>query len=335
MDLNHIFLFVAIVSPFLVLARAWRPGGMFRGWRVAAVLVLAITGVAWFLKPAMAGYIGGGAWFVLLFLPAVGLRKASQLAEQGRYESALRLATFLQWLHPTAQVREQLRVFQTLASRWHGHSAVRAQNSWTYDLYRRFNESPVVFLLILVNLAVFYVELRRNAFDYPVVMRRLGALDYAEVIGDGEFWRLLTALFLHYGWAHLIFNLFALYVLGPPLERTIGSIRFAIAYLVSGIGSTAGVVVLTLVRIVHPAELVGASGSVMGIVGAWAGFLLRHRHVLGAKRQLLNILMIIVIQTAFDISTPQVSTSAHLCGVVTGFLVGLYLAPRRRPLAAP
>jgi rhomboid protease GluP len=334
-DLNHIFLFVAVVSPFLVLARAWRPGGMFRGWRVAAVLVLAITAVAWFLKPAMAGYIGGGAWFVLLFLPAVGLRKASQLAEQGRYESAVRLAAFLQWLHPTAQVREQLRVFQTLASRWHGHSAVRPQNSWKHAIYLRLKESPAVFLFVLINVVVFYVEWRRGAWDSPIVMRRLGALDYAEVIGDGEFWRLLTASFLHYGWAHLIFNLFALYVLGPPLERTIGSIRFAIAYLVSGIGSTAGVVALTLLRIVRPAELVGASGSVMGIVGAWAGFLLRHRHVLGAKRQLLNILMIIVIQVAFDISTPQVSTSAHLCGLVTGFLVGLYLAPRRRPVAAP
>jgi len=296
---------------------------------VAAIIVLAITGVSWFLNPAMAGYIGGGAWFVLLFLPAVGLRKASQLAEQGRYESALRLTALLQWLHPTAQVREQLRVFQTLASR-HGSTLVRPPITWKSELYRRLKESPVVFLFILINLVVFYFELRRGALDYPIVMRRLGALDYDEVIGEGEFWRLLTALFLHYGWAHLAFNLFALYVLGPPLERTIGSIRFAAAYLISGIGSTAGVVALTLIKVVHPAELIGASGSVMGIVGAWAGFLVRHRHAWQAKQRLLNILMIIVIQVAFDISTPQVSTSAHLCGLVTGFLVGLYLSPRKR-----
>jgi len=160
-------------------------------------------------------------------------------------------------------------------------------------------------------------------------MRRLGALDYDEVIGDGEFWRLLTALFLHYGVPHLLFNLFALYILGPPLEQAIGFFRFAAAYLISGIGSTAGVVALTLLKIVDKAELVGASGSVMGIVGAWAGFLIRYRHVWHAKQRLLNIMMIVVIQIVFDVLTPQVSTSAHLCGLVTGFLVGLYLAPKR------
>ena len=335
MDLNHIFLFVAVISPLLVLARAWRPGGVFRGWRVAAIIVLIITGVSWLLAPAMAGYVGGGAWFVLLFLPAVGLRKASELAEQGRYQAALRLTTLLQSLHPTPQVREQIRIFRTLASQSHGVTAVRSRTSWKYAIYLRLKESPAVFLFVLINVIVFFVEIRRGALDNFVVMRRLGALDYSEVIGEGEFWRLLTALFLHYGWAHLIFNLFALYVLGPPLEQAIGSLRFAVAYLVSGIGSTAGVIALTLLRVVKDAELVGASGSVMGIVGAWAGFLVRNRHVWQAKQRLLNILLIIVIQIAFDISTPQVSTSAHLCGLVTGFLIGLYLSPRQRRPAVP
>jgi len=66
----------------------------------------------------------------------------------------------------------------------------------------------------------------------------------------------------------------------------------------------------------------------MGIVGAWAGFLLRHRHAPQAKQRLANILLIVVIQTAFDLSTPQVSMAAHLCGLIAGFLLGLALAPR-------
>ena len=288
-----------------------------------------MTAVAWFLKPEMAGYVGAGAWFVLLFVPATGLRKATQLAEQGRYQAAARLAAFLQLLHPTTQLREQVGIFRRLASGWQGSAAQRPQSSWSADLFRRVKESPVVFLFILINVVVFYIEWRRGAWYSPIVMRRLGALDYAEVIGEGEFWRLITALFLHYGVAHLLFNLFALYVLGPPLERAVGSLRFGFAYLVSGIGSTAGVVLLTLFKILPPAELVGASGSVMGIVGAWAGFLIRHRHLWQAKQRLLNILLIIVIQIAFDYYTPEVSSSAHLCGLVTGFLIGLYLSPRR------
>ena len=348
LDLNHIFLFIAVVSPLPVLAKTWRPGGMFRGWRVAAITVLAITGISWLITPSVAGYVGGGAWFALLFLPAVGLRKAVQLADQGRYQSAVRLTAFLQWLHPTAQVREQLRIFRMLEAR-HG-SVHEIQSTTSQNEHRRLRGAPAVLIFILLNVAVFCVELWRGAVSGPTILQhleaisielwrgaltnpialhRLGALDISSVRDQGEFWRLLTALFLHYNVLHLIFNLFALYVIGPPLEKIIGSFRFAAAYLISGIGSTAGVIALTQLGRVQPAELVGASGSVMGIVGALAGFLVRHRHVPQAKQRLLNILMIIVIQLGFDISTPQVSTSAHLCGLVSGFLLGLYLAPRK------
>lgn len=328
MDLNHIFLFIAVISPLLVLARAWRPGGIFRGWRIVALIVLAITGVAWVFVPAKAGYVGGGAWFVLLFLPAVGLRKASQLAAQGRYESARRLAALLQFLHPTSQLRDQLQLFQNLETRQSVRDEFEIENS-PQDRQRRLRKAPAVVIFLSLNVVVFCIELWRGALSSPPTLHRLGALDFFAVINKGEFWRLFTALFLHYNLLHLIFNLFGLYVLGPPLEKVIGSLRFAVCYLLSGIGSTAGVVLLTLVKVVRPAELVGASGCIMGIVGAWAGFLLRHRHVWQAKQRLLNILLIIAIQVAFDISTPQVSISAHLCGLLTGFVIGLAVAPKR------
>jgi rhomboid protease GluP len=66
----------------------------------------------------------------------------------------------------------------------------------------------------------------------------------------------------------------------------------------------------------------------LGVVGAWAGLLLRHRHAPFAKQRLANIGLIVAIQIAFDLSTPQVSTSAHMCGLVAGFFLGLLLAPR-------
>ena len=161
------------------------------------------------------------------------------------------------------------------------------------------------------------------------MLHRLGALEPYAVVVNGEYWRLFTALFLHYDIVHLLFNLFALYVLGVPLERTVGTLRFCACYLISGIGSSAGVVALTVIGMVHAAQLVGASGCVMGIVGAWAGFLLRHRHAPDANRRLSNILLIVVIQIVFDLSTPQVSMAAHLCGLFTGFVVGLAIAPRK------
>jgi membrane associated rhomboid family serine protease len=330
-DLNHIFLFIAVVSPLLVLARAWHPGGAYRGWRAAGLVVLAITGISWIFFRDQAGYIGGGVWFALLFVPALGLKKVTELATRQRYKSARRLATLLQILHPTAELREQIRLFRALESRRNDvalHPWIQSVSA-PQDRHWHLLSAPAVLLFILINVAAFLFEISFGDWSDPETLHRLGALEPYAVVVQGEYWRLFTALFLHGGSAHLLFNLFALYVLGPPLERLIGAIRFAACYLISGFGSSAGVVALTRLGLVHVAQLVGASGCVMGIVGAWAGFLLRHRHAPRAKQRLANIVMIVLIQIAFDASTPQVSMAAHLCGLISGFALGLILAPRR------
>jgi membrane associated rhomboid family serine protease len=332
-DLNHIFLFLAVVSPLLVLARAWRPGGTNRGWRIAAALVvLAITGLAWMFWRAAAGYIGGGAWFALLLLPAIGLRKMTELAARGDYKSARKLGAALQILHPSAELREQVRLFHHLETRQNHRttfSPVPVEDEITQQPRRpHFRHAPAVLILILLNAAAFVFEISFGDWNDSEVLHQIGALEPYAVVVQGQYWRLFTALFLHGGFTHLLFNVFALYVLGPPLERAIGAVRFTLCYLISGLGSSAGVVLLTVIGLVQVTQLVGASGCIMGIVGAWAGFLLRHRHAPHAKQRLANIFMIIVIQTAFDLSTPQVSMAAHLCGLIAGFFLGLILAPR-------
>ena len=296
------------------------------------MVVLAVTAVAWLFWPDASGYIGGAAWFLVLFLPAIGLRKLTQFAAQGDYESAGRLGAALQILHPTPELREQVRLFRHLKSNA-GHP--RAFNSASADhniapsTWRsQLQSAPAVLVLILVNVLVFLFEISVGHWNDPRVLHRIGALEPAVVIAQGEYWRLFTALFLHAGFLHLAFNLFALYFLGPPLERSIGAIRFLACYLISGLASSAGVVALTEIRLVDVDQLIGASGCVMGIVGAWAGFLLQHRHAPFAKERLGNIVLIVVIQIAFDLSTPEVSMSAHMCGLVAGFFLGLILAPR-------
>ena len=331
MNLNHIFLFLAIVSPLLALARAWRPSAPYYGWRLAAVVVLAVTAVAWFLWPDVSGYVGGAAWFLLLFLPTIALRKITQLAAQGDYESAGRLGAAIQILHPTAELREQIGLFRNLksnAARSRTFSSVPPDYDVATSTRRsQLRSAPAVLVLILVNVLVFLFEIYAGGWNDPEVLHRIGAVEPDAVVAQGEYWRLFTALFLHGGYLHLGFNLFALYVLGPPLERSIGTIRFLACYLVSGLASSAGVVVLTEIGLVQIGELIGASGCIMGVVGAWAGFLLRHHHAPLAKQRLANIGLIIVIQIAFDVSTPQVSMAAHMCGLVAGFFLGLILTP--------
>ena len=329
MDLNHILLFLAVISPLLVIARAWRPGGPYRGWRVAAVVVLAVTAVSWMIVRSAAGYIGGIVWMLLLFLPAIGLRKMTELAARGDYRSAGKLGAILQILHPTSELRNQVRLFQHLEPHQSPATSESIPVAERAQRPSQLRSAPAVLVLILLNILGFLFEISVGDLNDPEVLHRAGALDPYAVVAQGEYWRLFTALFLHGGFTHLLFNVFALYVLGPPLERAIGTVRFAVCYLISGLASSAGVVALMVLGFVQVAELVGASGCIMGIVGASAGFLLRHRHVPQAKQRLGNVAMIIVIQIAFDLSTPQVSMAAHLCGLVAGFVLGLILAPRK------
>ena len=335
MNLNHIFLFIAVISSLLVLARAWRLSAPHHGWRVAALVVLGITGIAWLFWRDAAGYIGGGAWFVLLFVPAIGLRKMTDLAAAGNYRSARKLGTALQILHPTSEIRSQMQLLRRLESQAKDRStfsSVTTGREAARRLPGQLQNAPAVLIFIVLNAVAFLFEISAGDWNDPEVLRRIGALDPYSVVVQHEYWRFLTALFLHGGFVHLLFNLFALYVLGPPLERSIGTIRFVACYLVSGLASGVGVIALTLVRLVHPAQLIGASGCIMGIVGAWAGFLMRHRHAPYAKQSLANVAMIVAIQIAFDLSTPQVSMAAHLCGLIAGFFLGLILGAQLRVL---
>jgi membrane associated rhomboid family serine protease len=330
-NLNHIFLFLAVISSLLVLARAWRPGAPYRGWRIAAVVVLAITSIAWLFWRDAAGYFGGGAWFVLLFLPTIGLRKMNDLVAQRNYRSARKLGVVLQILHPTSEMRSQVQLLRQLESQANHPNAFGSvpigYESARPRRHSQLRSAPAVLILILLNAIVFLFEICVGDWNDPEVLHRVGALDPYSVLVQHEYWRLFTALFLHGGFVHLLFNVFALYVLGPPLERSIGTMRFVVCYLISGLASGAGVVGLTLRGLMQPVQLVGASGSIMGIVGAWAGFLMRHRHARHAKQRLANIAMIVAIQIVFDLSTPQVSMAAHLCGLIAGFFLGLILAP--------
>ncbi len=329
MDLNHIFLFLALISPLLVLARTLRPGGPHRGWRIAALIVLGVTALTWICAPRIAGYAGGLAWMFLLFLPAIGLRKVTEFAERGDYRAARILGTILQPLHPSDGLRRQLQLFRHLES----EAAKRPRAVFArlpHGQVQKLRRAPAVMTLILLNIAAFVFEISAGDWTDPGVLRRVGALDPYAVVERGEYWRLFSALFLHGGIAHLGFNLFALYVLGPPLERAIGSLRFVICYVISGLASSAGVVALTVLGLVDVDLLVGASGCIMGVVGAWAGFWIRHRSAPQARQQIGNVLLIVAIQTAFDLSTPQVSLSAHVGGLIAGFFLGLILAPTRQ-----
>jgi rhomboid protease GluP len=176
--------------------------------------------------------------------------------------------------------------------------------------------------LILINVLVFalqYASLNTVGADLVIA---LGAKNNA-AIAAGEFWRLLTPLFIHANLLHLFVNCYSLYVIGPQVEAPFGYVRFLVIYLLSGI---AGVV---LSFALSPSNSVGASGAIFGLVGALAEFLYRHRRRFGefARQRLMNLLIIIGINLVFGLTSPQIDNWGHLGGLAGGVLLGWLIGP--------
>ncbi len=188
--------------------------------------------------------------------------------------------------------------------------------------------APVTLALVLLNLGVFAWEVYRGGSQDLRTLLRMGALWPHAVLTGGQWYRLVTALFLHFGPVHLVMNLLGLAVIGPWVEKTLGRTRYAAVYLVAGVGSMAAVLGFIRWGWMHEEVLVGASGAIMGLVGATGARLAvgwrRERSELAARR-LRSVALIVVLQVAFDLMTPQVSFAAHAAGLLFGFLLTVLL----------
>ncbi len=187
----------------------------------------------------------------------------------------------------------------------------------------------VTYALIALNVLAFGVETTLGGGTDGQVLTKLGALLPA-YFSFAQSWRLLAATFLHFGYLHLTMNMLALLILGPFVERILRWWRYLVCYLGAGIGSMAGVVLANHFGLLHyeMAGVVGASGSIMGLVGATAAICLRDSRVLKTRASVARLQRagaIILIQFVFDAMTPQVSMTAHLLGAMSGFLLALIL----------
>jgi rhomboid protease GluP len=187
------------------------------------------------------------------------------------------------------------------------------------------------FGLIGVNIFVFAIELISGGSQDIEVLYRLGAL-VPTIVWQGDWWRLLSATFLHFGFFHLALNMLGLAYLGVFVESRLGVWRYLAAYLFCGIGSMLVVTILAISLNSEPQVTVGASGAIMGIVGATAAILFqgwrREKSRIAAQR-LRTTLYIIALQIVFDLITPNISVVGHTSGLVLGFLIGMLLVPKK------
>lgn len=184
------------------------------------------------------------------------------------------------------------------------------------------NAAAITMAIIAINVAAQVVVVATGGVRNPSNSEffRWGWLSGIEV-ADGQYWRLLTAAFLHGGWLHLAFNMYALYLFGPFVEQTLGRVRFVITYLTLAIGSS--VLVYLLEDPLTPT--IGASGAVFGLFGLALVFLIR-------TRQNITGMVILLAINGFISLQEGISWQGHLGGFITGVLLGLMFAyaPRER-----
>ena len=192
---------------------------------------------------------------------------------------------------------------------------------------RLFKRARATQLLIVVNVVMFAAEMFfGGSYDFDTLYN-LGAL-YPEAVRAGEWWRLFASLFLHYGPFHIAINMTALWLLGPFVESALGSLKFLLVYLLSGLGSMVFVMEVASGPAAYQLT-VGASGGVMALVGATAALMLRgwlREKAVAAKKGLLAMAFIAATQTLFDAFVPNVSMTGHLSGAILGFIVTMILS---------
>ena len=184
-------------------------------------------------------------------------------------------------------------------------------------LHAVWSRRPIfTYLFLGFNIAIFLLMSLAGGSTNELTLRAFGVKANAE-IAQGEWWRLIAPIFIHIGLLHLISNSYALWVVGPQVEKLYGASRFVILYMLAGIAGVCGS------YIYHPADIsAGASGAIFGLFGVLLVFGIRYRHSIPPffKRAVgTAVLPVIVINLMIGFSgLLPIDNSAHVAGLLAG-----------------
>jgi rhomboid protease GluP len=183
-------------------------------------------------------------------------------------------------------------------------------------------KTAIAWTITAINVAVFALMELSGGSTSTRVLIEFGA-KVNPLIAAGEYWRLITPVFLHIGLMHLVFNTFALLSFGRLAEAVFGHGRFLAVYLVSGLTGC-------LFSYVMSRSLsAGASGAIFGVAAALAVFFARNRDVkeVGGQGQLSGLLLILSINAVYGVLAPGIDNWGHAGGFLGGLSLAMWLTP--------
>ncbi len=182
---------------------------------------------------------------------------------------------------------------------------------------------PVVtYILIGINVLIYALETLAGGSQETEVAVRFGALYTPFVLRYGEYYRLLTAMFLHFGIDHLGSNMISLFVLGSYVESYFGKVRFLFIYFIAGLCGNVLTLFMDFLPWADPALSAGASGAICGLLGVFIVFAMTPgiRRYFPMKRVLFGI----IFSLAPGLGNAEISLRAHIGGLIGGFLTALF-----------
>lgn len=196
------------------------------------------------------------------------------------------------------------------------------------DEFSRRKKAFVNIGLIAVNVIYFlYLEMNGSTEDTQFMVSH-GAMYAPLVIERGEYYRLITSTFMHFGINHIMNNMLILFILGDNLERALGHIKYLLFYLICGVGANVASMIINLSGYRNVVSA-GASGAIFGVIGGLLYAVAVNRGQLEdlSTRQLV---VVILCSLYFGFTSTGVDNAAHVAGLIIGIIMGVVLYRRPR-----
>ncbi|WP_026580731.1 rhomboid family intramembrane serine protease [Bacillus sp. J33] len=186
---------------------------------------------------------------------------------------------------------------------------------------------PVVSTIIFIHILLYLLTVI-PIFPNALIFEKLAGVNL--YIIEGEYWRLVTPIILHSGFPHVLFNSFSLVLFGPALEQILGKSKFIFLYVTAGVAANIATLLLEPMTYIH----VGASGAIFGLFGFFAAIIIFRKDLLSRENSQI-ILTITVIGVIMTFLQPNINVTAHIFGLIAGFLIGAaFLSKGRQSMSA-